>query len=129
MRLLLDTHTVLWFIGGSREVSTKSKNLIEDTENTVLLSAGSVWEMAIKISLGKLNLAQQPFANFLSEQLATNAIELLPITIGHAATLTLLPFHHRDPFDRLLIAQAKTEQIPIISRDKMLDVYQVERLW
>lgn len=129
MRLLLDTHTFLWFIGGKSELSSKGRSLIEDANNVALLSAGSVWEIAIKISLGKFHLTQEPFASFLSDQMTANGIELLPITIGHAAKLTALPFHHRDPFDRLLIAQAKTEQIPIISRDEALDKYDIERLW
>src|SRR5262249_7089883 len=106
MKLLLDTHAFLWFINDSAELSNNSKNLIEDVDNEVLLSVASLWEMAIKISLGKLTLAKSLNA-FLSEQLVANGITLLNISVAHASEVAVLPFHHRDPFDRLLIAQAK----------------------
>jgi PIN domain nuclease of toxin-antitoxin system len=129
MRLLLDTHTFLWFVGGSSELSRKARNLIDDTNNTILLSSGSIWELAIKINLGKLHMTQEPFASFMSDQMTTNGFQLLPITIEHSATLTTLPLHHRDPFDRLLIAQAKTKRIPLISRDEAFGMYDIECLW
>ncbi len=128
MRLLLDTHSFLWFIGGSPRLSSEARALIEDTSNQVLLSVGSLWEMAIKISLGKLSLAE-PFEVFIPQQLELNQIELLGITVNHAAAVSILPFHHRDPFDRLLIGQAQVEQIPIVSDDTTFDAYSIARLW
>ena len=127
MRLLLDTHTFLWFIEDSPRLSAKAKNLLElDVE--LLLSTASLWEIAIKISLGKLTL-MQPFKDFIPDQLAKNGIEELPIRVEHLTLVTSMPFHHRDPFDRLLIAQAISEQIAIVSIDGRFDQYGVKRIW
>ena len=128
MRLLLDTHSFLWFVGGDSSLSVAARLLIEDADNSVLLSAASVWEIAIKVSLGKLHL-EQPFDVLIPQQLLMNHIELLGITLQHAAVVAKLPFYHRDPFDRLLIAQAIVEQIPVITRDPAFDAYPVQRLW
>jgi len=128
MNLLLDTHTFLWFIAGSDNLSQKARALIEDESNRVYLSAASLWEIAIKVSLGKLNLSE-PFETFIPEQLDMNSVELLGISVSHASRVASLPFHHRDPFDRLLAAQALTEDIPILSADEVLDAYGVTRLW
>jgi PIN domain nuclease of toxin-antitoxin system len=127
MKLLLDTHTFLWFIEDSPKLSTEAKGLLE-SEADLLLSVASVWEMAIKISIGKLSLPS-PFDEFVSEQLSKNTIELFPIGLAHLGLVSTLPFHHRDPFDRLLIAQAITEQYPIVSIDDKFDAYPVKRLW
>ncbi len=127
MKLLLDTHAFLWFIGGSSDLSTSARLLIEDTNNQPHLSVASLWEMAIKISLGKLTLGQ-PFEKLIAEQLNHNGIEILGISLPHAAAVITLPFHHRDPFDRLLIAQAITEKIPLVSCDTVLDAYGVTRM-
>jgi PIN domain nuclease of toxin-antitoxin system len=94
----------------------------------VLLSIASLWELAIKLSLGRLSLVQ-PFDQFVRDQLAVNVIDLLDISVSHLTELTVLPFHHRDPFDRLLIAQARVERITIVSGDSIFDAYEVERLW
>lgn len=103
MKLLLDTHSFLWFIEDNSRLSARAKNLLEsDTE--LLISAASLWEIAIKMSTGKLTLTQ-PFEQFIPNQLTSNAIEIMPITVEHLAVLSALPFHHRDPFDRLIIAQ------------------------
>lgn len=128
MNILLDTHAFLWFIAGSENLSDKARELIEDEANHVFLSAASLWEMAIKVSLGKLTLTE-PFETLIPEQLAVNGIELLAISVPHATRVASLPFHHRDPFDRLLIAQALTEEIPIISGDEAFDAYGITRLW
>lgn len=128
MKLLLDTHSFLWFIEDDARLSRTAKTIIEDGDNEVLLSVGSLWEMAIKVSLGKLKFSQ-PFATFVPAQLATNTISLLPITVDHPAQVVTLPFHHRDPFDRLLIAQALTEDIPIVGADAVFDGYGVKRFW
>ncbi len=128
MRLLLDTHSFLWFINGSPQISTNARTLIEDASNQPLLSAASLWEMAIKLSLGKLSLAQ-PFEVLIPQQMRLNGIKLLGIEIEHTAAVSKLPFHHHDPFDRLLIAQAMVEQIPIVSADTAFDTYSIKRLW
>jgi PIN domain nuclease of toxin-antitoxin system len=128
MRLLLDTHSFLWFISGSLRISPSARTLIGDPANQPFLSVASLWEMAIKVSLGKLSLGQ-PFDTLIPQQLSLNGIALLGITISHTAEVARLPFHHRDPFDRLLIAQAITEQMPIVSGDTAFDAYAVTRLW
>ncbi|TEU17265.1 MAG: type II toxin-antitoxin system VapC family toxin [Anaerolineales bacterium] len=128
MRLLLDTHSFLWFISGSTSLSPTARALIEDASNQPLLSVASLWEMAIKLSLGKLSLAQ-PFEVLIPQQMRLNGIKLLGIEIEHTAAVSKLPFHHRDPFDRLLIAQAIVEQMPIVSADTAFDTYPVKRLW
>src|SRR5258706_16359098 len=127
MKLLLDTHTFLWFIEDNPKLSAEAKRLLE-SEADLLLSVAGIWEMAIKISIGKLSLPS-PFDEFVSEQLFKNTIELFPIRLAHLGLLCRLPFHHRDPFDRLLIAQAITEQYPIVSIDDKFDAYSVKRLW
>ncbi len=128
MKLLLDTHSFLWFIGGNSRLSSRARTLIEDVSNDAFLSVASLWEMAIKISLDKLSLAQ-PFDILIPQQLGLNRIDLLGITVKHAAVVATLPFYHRDPFDRLLIAQAQMEQMPIVSSDAAFDAYAVTRLW
>ncbi len=128
MNILLDTHAFLWFIAGSDELSDKARELIEDENNRIFLSAASLWEMAIKVSLGKLTLSE-PFETLIPEQLALNGLEILDITIAHTTQVASLPFHHRDPFDRLIIAQALEEQLPVISVDNAFDEYGVTRIW
>lgn len=128
MKLLLDTHSFLWFIAGSSHLSPQARTLIEAEENQSFLSVASLWEMAIKVSLGKLSL-EQPFEPFISDQLELNGIEILGISLAHTAVIAGMPFHHRDPFDRLLIAQAQVEQIPVVSGDLALDLYPITRLW
>jgi PIN domain nuclease of toxin-antitoxin system len=127
MRLLLDTHAFLWFIDDNPRLSARAKTLLE-SDADILLSAASLWEMAIKVSLGRLTLAQ-PFDSFLPEQLTKNAVEILPITVAHLGAVAALPFHHRDPFDRLLIAQASVERAPVVSADAAFDAYAVQRIW
>lgn len=128
MRLLLDTHSFLWFISGNPQISSSARTLIEDVSNQPFLSVASLWEMAIKMSLGRLSF-EQPFETLIPQQLSLNGIALLGITISHTAVVARLPFHHRDPFDRLLVAQAMVEQMPIVSGDTAFDAYTVTRLW
>ena len=128
MRLLLDTHTFLWFIEGSRLLSRTGRRLIEDPTNSPFLSIASLWEMAIKLSLGKL-IIQQPFETLIPSQLHAAGVSVLPITFDHLVTLIALPFHHRDPFDRVLAAQATVEGVTIVSRDASFDAYPITRLW
>jgi len=128
MRLLLDTHSFLWFIAGSSNLSVAARALIEAGDNEKSVSIASFWEMAIKLSLGRLAVAQ-PFETMMRAQLDQNGFGLLPITLSHLATVSTLPFHHRDPFDRLLIAQAKVEQLQVVTADPAFDTYAVGRLW
>ncbi|MFS0517631.1 type II toxin-antitoxin system VapC family toxin [Nostoc sp. UIC 10607] len=126
MRQLLDTHIFIWFVMGDPKISVSMRSQIENNEN--LLSIASVWEMAIKHSIGKLNF-DLAFDEFIEQQIIRNGIELLPITTNHISVVATLPLHHRDPFDRILIAQALAENIPILSADKIFDAYPIRRLW
>lgn len=128
MKLLLDTHTFLWFIMGSLNLSANARTLIEDGTNEKFFSVASLWEMAIKLSIGQLTLAA-PFDVLIPQQLSLNGVELLNIKTDHVAVVATLPFHHRDPFDRLLIAQAMVEKMAIVSIDTAFDAYPITRLW
>lgn len=128
MRYLLDTHGLIWFIGGDARLSAHARRLIEDERSELFVSIASLWEMAIKFSIGKLELGL-PFGDLFPEQLARNSIGLLGITVEHLRGVSDLPLHHRDPFDRLIIAQSQIEQLPVISIDAALDAYGVRREW
>lgn len=128
MNYLLDTHTFLWFINDDSSLSSTAKALIESPDNTIHLNVASLWEMAIKASLGKLEMPA-PFANFTDEQLHVNSISLLEIKTIHSGIIAALPFHHRDPFDRLIIAQSQSEGFPIIGSDTVFDDYGIQRYW
>ena len=124
---LLDTHTFIWFVFDAPQLSSIAKNRIE-TEDDVLLSIASVWEMAIRVSTGKL-VFPAPVEDFVAEQIERSNIQLLPIAMVHLALVSRLPFHHRDPFDRLIIAQSITEKMAVVSADKAFDAYGITRLW
>lgn len=128
MRLLLDTHALLWFLQNSPSLSAAAKAAIEDPTNEKFVSIATCWEMAIKAGLGKLRLVE-PVAVFLGRELPANNFDLLAISFAHATAVENLPPHHKDPFDRLLIAQAQAEGIPIVSVDAALDPYGVTRIW
>jgi len=128
VRLLLDTHAFLWFILDDPKLSDKARGLIADPENDAEISPASYWEIAIKISLKKYVLPE-PYEIFMNRELKQNNFLILPIELKHTAVLTELPFHHRDPFDRLLIAQARSENIPLVSTDPVMDAYPIKRLW
>jgi PIN domain nuclease of toxin-antitoxin system len=128
MRLLLDTHTFIWFVTDDTQLSSTAKAVIEDESNEKLLSIASVWEMAIKQSIGKLGF-QLPVCSFVEQQMTFNSMELLSVTIPHLAVVETLALHHRDPFDRLLIAQAAIEHLVIVGADTAFDAYDVQRLW
>lgn len=125
---LLDTHAFLWFINGDSQLSVKARELIEDLSDPAVLSVASLWEIAIKVSSGKLSLVE-PFDILIPQQMLLNRIRALDISLPHLTEVVQLPFHHRDPFDRLLIAQAIVERIPIVSRDTAFDAYGIRRLW
>ena len=124
MKLLLDTHTFLWFVNDSPKLSNHLKDLIEDTNNISYLSVASLWEMSIKSNLSKLTLDPN-YEEFVDREVTTSAIQLLNIKLEHLRVNSTLPFHHRDPFDRLIIAQSMAENIPIVSVDSAFDKYSV----
>ena len=128
MNLLLDTQALLWFLLDDPRLSEKAQENIVVTDRLIFVSPASLWEIAIKISLGKYALPT-PFAAFWDEQLLTNDFTLLPISVSHTARVVDLPFHPRDPFDRLIIAQSLVQGIPVVSSDDMFDRYGVERVW
>ena len=128
MKLLLDTHALLWIVTKDRRLSKKARGLFLDTNNVVLVSAASIWEMAIKKSLGRLDMTDS-LEDFVHEHIMGNDIGLLAIQLEHLYRIETLPFHHRDPFDRLIVAQALVEKIPILSADTSFDSYPIERIW
>jgi PIN domain nuclease of toxin-antitoxin system len=125
---LLDTHSFLWFIAGDSRLSETARRFIADPQNTVLVSRASLWEIAIKVSIGKLGLAQ-PYGELIPQQLEHQRIGVLRVELPHLAAVATLPLHHRDPFDRLIIAQALTEIVPAVSIDGAFDAYSVQRIW
>jgi len=128
MRLLLDTHAFLWWVANAPELSPKARTAIADPKNECLVSLVSCWEMAIKLSLGKLTLAT-PIERFIPEQLAANGFRPLEIGFRHVARVASMAFHHRDPFDRLLAAQALEERLTLVSNDTAFRKYGVKRIW
>jgi PIN domain nuclease of toxin-antitoxin system len=128
MRVLLDTHAFLWWVEDARALSKRARTAIADPANECLFSLASCWEMAIKLSLGKLRLLGA-IERFIPEQLSANAFRLLEIDFRHVARVAALPFHHRDPFDRLLVAQALEEHCVIVSADLIFRKYGVSRIW
>lgn len=128
MNLLLDTHVFIWLSLTPERLSQRVTDLLMDETNLWFLSLASVWEIQIKRQLGKLSL-NLPLPELIASQQQTNGLQLLPIELNHIFTLENLPQFHRDPFDRLLIAQAITEQIPLLSIDTVFDHYPVQRLW
>lgn len=128
MNILLDTHAFLWFIDENPRLSDSARVLIEAEDSQPFLSMASLWEMAIKISLSKLQL-EHPYENFIPQQLAINGIGILNLSLEHIAAIATLPFHHRDPFDRLIAVQSKIEKMTLVSADPSFDAYEIERVW
>jgi PIN domain nuclease of toxin-antitoxin system len=128
VRLLLDTHTLYWYIEGAPQIKATTQKLIQDVSNKILLSPVSYWEIAIKVSLGRWKL-NRSYLDFIDLALNQYGFEVLAILPTHTAAVVELPFHHRDPFDRLLVAQALVEKVAIISNDPALDAYGITRLW
>ena len=128
MRLLLDTHAFLWWLDGDRRLSRKVRALIGDEGNVVLVSAVSAWEISTKARLGKLPGAVDVAAD-IAGSVAAQDFSGLDITILHAQRAGRLPGEHRDPFDRMLVAQAQLEDLPIVSDDPVFDAYGVSRVW
>ena len=126
--VLLDTHIVLWWFQGAGKLSARAKGLLRDPEVTVMVSAVSAWEIAIKYKAGKLDAARAVVSRFQAALEEEHFVEL-PITVAHAVHAGLLEGFHKDPFDRMLIAQARIESLPVVSTDKCFDDFKVERVW
>jgi PIN domain nuclease of toxin-antitoxin system len=128
MRFLLDTHTLLWCFNDSRSLSSQARRLIVDGSNEILVSAVSGWEIATKVRLGKLPTGEELIGQ-LDHYLAQLGCDALPISLDHAIRAGAIPGEHRDPFDRMLIAQAQMENLKIVSNDRIFDEYHVPRVW
>lgn len=128
MKVLLDTHAFLWLLTGDDRLSETARQTFLNPQNSLYFSAASLWEVCIKKSLGKISLASGWFQTIRSE-MEINAIQWLPIEMPHCDEVTKLPFHHRDPFDRMLIAQAMVEEMHLLSRDSLLSDYAINRIW
>jgi PIN domain nuclease of toxin-antitoxin system len=127
MRVLLDTHILIWLVEGDKNLSTVARSAIEDENNSLYLSIASLWEITIKLGLGKLDL-QLSVDEMVESFLIPGGIEILQIETSHLSILRDLPLHHRDPFDRLIIAQAQAEGMTLVSADRIFGMYAVELL-
>lgn len=127
MNFLLDTHTLLWYLQNSENLSDRTTEILEDANHNLSLSIASLWEISIKLGLGKLRL-QKSFSE-LEDVLQDLKIGILPITFADTERYLSLPLHHRDPFDRMLIAQAMNHRLVLISRDSAFDAYSIHRVW
>jgi PIN domain nuclease of toxin-antitoxin system len=127
MNNLIDTHALIWFLNGDNNLSEKAKKAIEDKDANNFVSIASLWEIAIKISLGKLEL-KTPFAE-ISKQIEINGFQISPVTFEDTLILSTLPFYHRDPFDRIIISQSITNKFSIISKDSYFDAYNIALIW
>ncbi len=128
MNALLDTHALLWYLAGSSELSAAALAAIQDPANTLFVSPATLWEIGIKDALGKLTLPE-PFEQMFPTRLDADGILLLPVLIPHLHRHRHLPFHHHDPFDRIIVAQALVEDMTIITRDSEFPAYGVKLLW
>jgi PIN domain nuclease of toxin-antitoxin system len=128
VRLLLDTHTLLWFYLDDPQLSSAASLLIKDAANDKLISPAAYWELAIKIGLGRYTLTES-YDDFIQHAIFDNGFRILPVEPWHTSVLIALPPHHKDPFDRLMIAQAMVEGIPLVSLDSKFDPYPITRLW
>ena len=128
MRALLDTHAFLWWVTDDDRLSTSAREIIADGNNEIYFSAASGWEIAIKARLGRLAVPDD-FTRFMIDQIERNGFRTLAVELGHALRVHALDDHHRDPFDRMLVAQSMIENLPIIGRDKQLAAYGVDMIW
>ena len=128
MKYLLDTHTFLWWNLGDSQLSEKAQEIIADGENEIYLSSASAWEIAIKVAKGRLVLPEEP-AKYIANRISLHRFQALPIEISHATKIYELPNHHADPFDRLLVAQSQLESVPLITKDNLINLYDVETIW
>lgn len=128
MNLLLDTNALLWFVTNHSRLSATASQALSNAANQKIVSIASLWEITIKVGLNKLPIAL-PLDDFINQHLWPSRVLLLPIETSHLLTLSTLPLHHRDPFDRLIAAQALEENLPLVSSDSALDVYGIQRIW
>ena len=128
MRHLLDAHSLIWAVDDPSRLGTNARAVLENPDNELAVSVGTIWELSIKTGIGKLSLSL-PYRQWVERALADLGITVSPITLEFTDRQTALPFHHRDPFDRLLVAQCLVETIPIVSADAVFDQYGVTRLW
>ncbi|AKE64584.1 hypothetical protein NIES3806_16540 [Microcystis aeruginosa NIES-3806] len=128
MNILLDSHTLIWFSQNSPQLSSSAIEILENRNNLLFLSLVSVWEIQIKVQLGKLNL-DISLSEIVKDQTKINDVQILPMKLSHIWTLDTLPYYHKDPFDRLLISQAITENLIILGVDSVFDAYPVQKIW
>lgn len=128
MRLLLDTHTLIWFDSEPSQLSAVCRSMLADRSNSLILSIASIWEMQVKCQAGRLNL-RVPLSRLIDEQSQNNGLEILPIQPQHVYALQKLPDVHRDPFDRIMIAQAIVENLLFVSKDSLVSQYPVQQVW
>jgi PIN domain nuclease of toxin-antitoxin system len=128
MRAILDTHVILWWVTNNPQLSQAVRDIIADSENTLYLSVASSWEIIIKFKTGKLPLPELP-TQFIQSCLRVNRFENMAIDLPHVLQINTLPDHHKDPFDRILIAQAQVENIPILTVDRLIVQYPVQTIW
>ena len=128
MKVLIDTHTFLWFINGDRQLSRRAREIIEDLGNERIISVISLWEIAIKVKKDKMRLAD-PFDVLIPAELNRNIIDVLDFNIEHVSQVATLPLYSSEPFDRALVAQAIVERLPVVSVDQVFDAYGVNRMW
>jgi PIN domain nuclease of toxin-antitoxin system len=128
MRLLLDSHALIWALDDPSKLSRAASAELKRLENDLLLSAGTIWEIAIKVGIGGLKLSL-PYRAWMNSAIVDLGLHLLPVSIEYAELQSTLPLHHRDPFDRLIVAQALFENVPIVSADAQLDAYGIQRIW
>lgn len=128
MRALVDTHVLLWWLKDDERLSAMARDVLADGDSHLLWSMASSWEIAVKARTGKLRLGR-PIERLFGEIVGRQGLEILPITHEHCGRVARLPLHHRDPFDRMLVAQANQEKVPIVSADRKLDQYRVETIW
>lgn len=128
MRVLLDTHVLLWAVDNPRLLGPQATIALQDLGNELHISAATIWELSIKVGLSKLQLSLA-FRDWMNKAVGDLSATILPSTVEYANIQASLPFHHRDPFDRLMIAQAIAEQIPIVSSDAAMDSYSIQRIW
>jgi PIN domain nuclease of toxin-antitoxin system len=126
--LLLDTHTLFWSVEDPSQVSATAMAAMQDPANERLLSAATIWELAIKVGLGKIVLAM-PYRQWMEKAIADLKLDILPVTVEYAERQSVLPPHHKDPFDRFMIAQALVDGIAVVGVDSAFDAYGVTRIW
>jgi PIN domain nuclease of toxin-antitoxin system len=128
VKLLLDAHTLIWAVDDPSQLGSQAAASLRDANNELLLSAGTIWVLSIKVGLGKLTLSL-PYRQWMTKAITDLGAIVLPITVEHADVQAGLPFHHRDPFDRLLVAQSQVESVRVVSSDTIFDDYGTPRLW